>query len=73
MTSGFSVTHIHGPQAYSLATARTTWLRETNHGRIDFYLNTDRVATDIPHETELGPMSNKNEKFKLAFKKKKKN
>lgn len=45
--------------------------RETNNSRIGFYLNADRAATDIPHQTELGPMSNKNEKFKLALKKKK--
>lgn len=31
-----------------------------------------KIATDIPQETELGPMSNKNSKFKPAFKKKKK-
>lgn len=31
-----------------------------------------KIATDIPQETELGPMSNKNSKFKPAFKKQKK-
>lgn len=50
---------MHGPwlqHAYNLATEKSPTAAE-----VVFYLNTEsKIATDIPQETELGPMSNKN-------------
>lgn len=50
---------MHGPwlqHAYNLATEKSPTAAE-----VVFYLNTEsKIVTDIPQETELGPMSNKN-------------